>query len=192
MVILLSAKQGGGKSTLAKGLEKYFEERNQKCFMLKFASPLYKMHDAVIQLLAAHGYPVEKGAIDGPLLQVLGTEWGRNKDKDIWAKLGVSAAKATFEHCKAKVVIFDDCRFENEFTLIDQAFDKVLTIRLEADEYTRKLRAEKWRDKINHASETDLDNFAEQGYFDLRLDSSNLNAEEILQRVTNFIETIEG
>jgi hypothetical protein len=183
LVILISGKQGSGKSSLAQGLERHFEKQNQKCFMLKFATPLYQMHDRILDLLNAYEYPVEKGKIDGALLQLLGTEWGRAKDPDIWANIAVNRTRHTFELSKARVVIFDDCRFENEFTKLDANFERLFTIRLEADEYSRKLRAEKWRDKTEHPSETGLDEFANRKMFDLTLNTTNSTPADTLRRV---------
>lgn len=111
---------------------------------------------------------------DGPLLQFLGTEWGRKTYGDaVW----VNALRGRVEIEKLKrnndaarlITIISDCRFENEF----DAFPEALRIRLVCSEAERKLRAEMWRENTQHPSETGLDLYAAHGKFDLMFNTED-------------------
>lgn len=139
--------------------------------------------------------PVD-GVKDGELLQWLGTEWGRSKGENIWADIchnrilrwfNQTELKLTSQHLtmqvkkdylanadqitikgdsgktKKLIAIIDDCRFENEFDIMSDA----LRVRLQASEEVRKARAEVWRTNTQHPSETGLDEYDEQGKFDM-------------------------
>lgn len=159
-VVLISGKQGSGKTTLADGLQKEFADRFT-VYRMKFAGPLYNMHDAIRGLLAKDLMDDLQG-IDGPLLQVLGTEWARKtRGEDFWVRYAKRKVVAEMlfrvevglarQHC---LFVFDDCRFPNEL----EAFgSRGITLRLEAPEEVRKTRAEKWRENTMHLSETSLD-----------------------------------
>ncbi len=82
-IIMISGKQGSGKTTLATALQNLIKEKNVNCRVLKFAGPLYEMHDAVITIFEKYGIVIPKPF--KVLLQYLGTEVGRNSvDKDVW------------------------------------------------------------------------------------------------------------
>ena len=156
-IILIAGKQGSGKSSLSEALDNHLVTKDFVTFRMKFADPLYKMHDAVRTILRSYNIDQLPG-IDGPLLQLLGTEWGRKtRGEDIWVK----AAKAKVLDWSAKVnitgkksvFIFDDCRFPNELFAWEDSFK----IRLSAPEEVRRERAEKWRENTKHPSEIALD-----------------------------------
>lgn len=108
--------------------------------------------------------------IDGPLLQKLGTEWGREKiDTNVWVICIQSWLKDQARLGK-ELVLIDDMRFPNEFHAFDQ-WGTAFKVRLDAPEEERKKRAEKWRDNTQHASEIALDEYAAQGKFDLYVDT---------------------
>lgn len=127
-------------------------------------------------------------AKDGELLQLLGTEWGRNcVGKNIW----VDCLKGELEHLKKiwtekhhLFCIVGDCRFENEF----DSFPDALRVRLYCDKETRKKRCSDWREKDAHLSEIGLDKYAGQGKFDLCLHTKYMDisecAEQILRALT--------
>lgn len=75
-VLVISAKQGGGKTTIADKVKEMSSLHGYDIAMIiKFAGVLYTMHDAVLHLLEeSTGIP--RVAKDGRLLQLLGTEWG--------------------------------------------------------------------------------------------------------------------
>lgn len=166
MVILFSGKQGSGKSTTVEGLQSQLEANGIKVKRFKFAQALYEMHDAVLAVLTEYGIKRDI-AKDGPLLQLLGTEWGRNTiNKDIWVNCAQNwHKKQLLRETSTTVYIFDDCRFKNEL----DAFPDSLKIRLEAPSHVRKDRCSAWRDNEKHQSEIDLDDYMHK--FDLVVDT---------------------
>lgn len=174
-IVLISGKQGSGKTTTAAALE--LEARRigyTWVRRMKFADPLYELHDTILDLMQGwSGEPRPKK--DGPLLQWLGTDFGRKKyGDDIWVKalkkkMDEDSLLYNFGELRALYII-DDCRFENEF----DAFREALRIRLKAKEDTRKARTDCWREDTNHPSEIGLDFYDNRGLFDLYIDTDIL------------------
>jgi energy-coupling factor transporter ATP-binding protein EcfA2 len=150
-VILISGPQGSGKTTLAKALIGHLET-SRPTYHVKFADPLYAMHEAMRE--AAERYDIPFARKEGELLQYLGTEWGRKKDPNLWVKATLKRVELIkrLEHGSPLIVI-DDCRFPNEIAAFPDAFK----IRLTASEDARRVRAEGWRSNTAHPSETALD-----------------------------------
>ena len=169
-VVLLSGKQGSGKSTIQKEIERALRRTSFNCIhTINFADILYEMHDSVLKALNKwHKYETKK---DGKLLQVLGTEWGRNiLGTNIWVHVLQSRIqKITQFHPPQTNHLFvvGDCRFRNEFN----AFSDALRVRLEAPADLRKIRTTSWREGTEHPSEVDLDGFALEGKFDMYLNT---------------------
>jgi phosphomevalonate kinase len=169
-IIVISGKQGSGKSTMAKLLKEKF---GASAFVTRFAGPLYAMHDTLLPLLVQLGMrDADDKKKDGDLLQVLGTEYGRKKyGENVWCRLldkKVTEAQAA----GFKTVIIDDCRFRSELDYFKQP--NVVRIRLECPEKVRKSRCAAWRDNTLHPSETDLDEYAKEGKFDLYVNTDDL------------------
>lgn len=164
-VILISGKMGSGKTTLATHLVKAIN-LHQKfyCVAMKFADPLYQMHDYCLAVLNQSGVDTKKK--DGKLLQLLGTDWARSTiDENIWVKVAQNRVRkikpTAYDH--TNVVIFDDCRFKNELL----AFPDAIKIRLECNKEMRRQRCDSWRDNEMHPSEIDLDDWVTSpGRFD--------------------------
>jgi dephospho-CoA kinase len=188
-IICISGKQGSGKTTLAASLVNKYSGTH-----MKFATPLYEMHEAIRGVLQKYDYEMPKK--DGKLLQLLGTEWGRNTlGQNIWVSLTATSIRNLITqlerwHDKAFIVV-DDARFENELEMFYSLRDlnpewNVYTVRLEADEETRKARADAWRDAVDHPSETGLDLRLDD--FDMVLSTKALFKEEVFERVCQEIE----
>lgn len=168
-VLLISGKQGSGKTTLQKALiEKFKPQTGTRCHLINFADPLYEMHNFCVGKLEALG--VKRDIVkDGPLLQLLGTEWGRKTvDENVWVDALYGQINLIMERegrgYEKNVFIVGDCRFRNELMGLPNA----LRIRLECSRDTRKARCTAWRENDTHPSEVDLDEWVyEVGRFDL-------------------------
>lgn len=167
-LVLLSGKQGSGKDTTAREIARLMTRQSTKVAFLKFAKPLYDMHDMCRDYMAKLGIqPV--GVKDGNLLQVLGTEWGRKTlGENVWVDaLRGQMAQVKMHHLSLGfsrlIMVVTDCRFRNEFN----GFPDALRVRLNCASSIRKERAEMWRDNELHASEMDLDDYVEEGRFDM-------------------------
>ena len=245
-IVLLSAKQGGGKSSLAAELVRIASRMNYTfAGSLKFADPLYEMHDYILNKIASeakmqyksetatvgpifgkevgemHDYlrkempykiqeylinkmetfgmprilpqqhfvdylafyvaqKIHQGKLfdttkDGPLLQWVGTEFGRNNyGINVWVdilKNKIKKYEAPHWSELNRLVIVDDCRFENEF----DAFPEALRVRLVCPEEVRKARTESWRDNTNHPSEIGLDAYEAEKKFDMYLQTDTID-----------------
>lgn len=167
-IILISGKQGSGKTTLATAIK---EKKSGLGFVFvgteKFADTLYELHNYLLNRMESLTN-TPRAKKDGHLLQILGTEWGRKTFGDnVWVDILKRKVTALGSGGSKRLTIIDDCRFENEF----DAFPEALRIRLECSEEIRKQRAESWRDASSHPSEIGLDEYSAQGKFDLVFDT---------------------
>lgn len=172
-IISISGKQGSGKTTLQNDLIRVLHSRKgTRCHVVNFADPLYKMHNYCLGVLKTLG--IERDIVkDGPLLQLLGTEWGRKTvSENIWVDALHGQIKSILDRegrgNEKNVFIIGDCRFPNEFHALSDA----LRIRLECEREVRKARCSMWRENDQHPSEVGLDEYAEQGKFDLYFDTA--------------------
>jgi hypothetical protein len=185
-IVMLSGKQGAGKSTISDALkEKWFElDHKNKVKQMKFADVIYEMHDAIIAILEKY-LPPRNLIKDGPLLQLLGTEWGRKTlGPDVWVDV-LKARLSLIPNYENdySLVIIDDCRFENEFDAVPEA----LRVRLRAEEGERKKRCSMWRENTNHPSETGLDDYAIKGLFDVYLNTDSETVEHCVSVIFDQI-----
>jgi dephospho-CoA kinase len=190
MIVMISGKQGSGKTTLAQALQSAWGKHGMAVWRYKFAQPLYDMHNAVYIVARQYGIgPLADGKKDGPLLQLLGTEWGRNtKDPDIWVNCAKSKVAEVTKQWRVMnyfhIVLIDDLRFKNEF----HAFPGALTIRLVCAPEIRKERiGANWRENDNHRSEVDLDDYETDGQFSITLDTAVISPEESAEKVVKFL-----
>jgi thymidylate kinase len=189
MIIMVSGKQGSGKSTLVTELAAYFTKLQMPIRVVRFAGAIYEMHDACRSILKKYkiGGQYDYSKKDGPLLQLLGTEWGRNTIyKGIWVDCVRNLISDISKYAPETVFLIEDLRFKDEFTMCDSA----LKIRLECDREIRKQRCSMWRDNETHQSETDLDDWLDR--FDLVLDSGKFNADQILKMSVNCIMGVDS
>ncbi len=183
-IVLISGKQGAGKTTLQKNLfRRWGSIPGQWAHWLNFADPLYKMHDFCRGIIQTGGIEVDQTKKDGRLLQLLGTEWGRQTiDPDIWIKILRSKVEAQLKNDNnsgSHLFLVGDCRFSNEF----DAFPDALRIRLNCTREKRQERCESWRETDQHPSEIDLDTYMALGKFDLVLDTALLNEQDCTELV---------
>lgn len=161
-IILISGKQGSGKSTASRHLRKWAMQHKLIPSEIKFADPLYALHAACLPVLKSFGLRPEDMEKDGELLQVLGTEYGRNRlGNDVWVNVARRCVDKWLAIDTNNICIIDDMRFENEF----DAFPDAVRIRLEASEEMRKQRCSYWREDTKHQSEIGLDVYANRGKF---------------------------
>lgn len=182
-IVIISGKQGSGKSTLAQELVAWANKHLWVSKIIKFADPLYEMHNAVKSVAESHGIAMTDK--DGLLLQLLGTDWGRKKfGDDVWVKLCRKAVNDQIDFWRrlkstksVQLIVIDDCRFPPELT----EFSDAIKIRLECPRIIRKLRAHAWRDNDTHESEMGLDGMETQ--FDLVLNSMYLSPQALVSRI---------
>lgn len=180
-VILLCGKQGSGKSTLSNALAHKLYPEGFNVYQMKYADPLYEMHDAVLEVARKWKFPIPDFRKNGPLLQVLGTEWVRHSlGPDVWVECLRNRIQQTVEDSISgmpSVFIVEDCRFKNEF----YAFPDAFRVRLTADRDIRMGRARSWRANENHQSETDLDDLSPRE-FSMLVDTGKLYPAEVLEQ----------
>ena len=184
-MILLSGKMGSGKTTIQKSLiEQYNRRPNQKAVAINFADPLYEMMRAVQVVGDKYGLRAQDPK-DRKLLQVLGTEWGRDVyGPDVWvnalefkvAALRVRVGLLAYEH---SLVVVGDCRFKNEF----DHFPNALRVRLDCDYNVRISRNPAGAERNGHISETDLDHHDRARLFDLHVNTNTAGVKECVDLI---------
>jgi hypothetical protein len=164
MIIGISGKMGTGKDYFVENyIIKYIEETlKEKYLVLSFADML-KVNLMVhhnIQLNELYG---KKNPKIRELLQLEGTEKGRNiHGEDIWIRY-VKAWSELYKNRGIKYIIIPDVRFKNEYNFIKD--NNGIVFRMYAPNRNEKrLREESNNDEMyeqikNHPSETDLDDF---------------------------------
>ena len=82
------------------------------------------------------------------------------------------------------LVIVGDCRFENEF----MAFPEALRVRLQCPEDIRRKRCSMWRENVEHPSEIGLDRYANEGKFDIYMNTNEENVDGCVSRLVVALE----
>lgn len=188
-IILISGKQGSGKTTLAEELRKYQMQTNHtRIKEFKFAQIIYDIHNFAIGRLSEAGINRPELKKDGRLLQLLGTEWGRATiDMNVWVKaLDFEIQKFFTEtkHFNTLIAVVSDCRFQNEFDHFSK-MKETFSVRLQCDRKTRKKRCESWRETDTHLSELDLDDHIDK--FDIVVNSAEHPVEKYLSWILKEI-----
>lgn len=192
-IVLISGKQGSGKSTIQNALIAAFNSQpDSKAIGVNFADPLYEMAEAVRDVAERYGIP-KKMPKDGQLLQLIGTEWGRNTiDSNIWIRclrssIALLNIKVGLFAYTQSLVVVGDCRFRNEF----DGFPDALRIRLYCPESLRKNRCSAWRENTQHQSEIDLDEYEGQHRFDFIFDTDKMPVNLIVEKVLSLLKSEE-
>jgi len=166
-ILLLSGKQGSGKTRNSAEICRLAIAAGYSPQVIKFADPIYEMHDACLPILKKYGIRPVEMTKEGELLQVIGTEYGRNRvSKTVWLDALLKRVPYVLAMDRSLMII-DDVRFENEM----DAFPEALHVRLICKESVRKSRVSYWREDTSHESETALDRYEQLGKFDLRMDT---------------------
>jgi uridine kinase len=184
MTVLISGKQGSGKTHTARGVRGKLREMGYNCEIFKFADTLYTLHDIILDETDKY---IEITRPQKGLLQLLGTEWGRNQiDKDIWVAITQRKLNKWFglNNESNSIAILDDTRFQNEF---DMNVKNKINIRLQCARDTRKSRCDTWRDNEQHLSETDLDMHESLGLFDYVLRTDDNDLATVTSMITEII-----
>ncbi len=150
-IIALTGAKQVGKSTVAAAIADIL---NEETHIISFADPMRAMLQAMgISSFYLSNQLYKEREIDGLgksaryLMQTLGTEWGRGMiDENIW----LWAMKHRVEQTQmdgAKVVVIDDCRFDNEASWVLKAGGMVASLFRDGIEYGSD----------SHASEQPID-----------------------------------
>ena len=131
--------------------------------ILKFADPLYEIQDFAQNLT---GFPKIK---DRQMLQWLGTEWGRQRDPDIWVKVLERKLKGLSGN-----IFVTDVRFKNEVVMLKNNKFKIVLIQA-----TDEIRINRGATNEVHKSEEFSKTFED---FDYRIEN-NGTLEEFYQKL---------
>lgn len=186
LVLMVSGKQGSGKSSLVTGLTKELQKRGVSSTEVSFAEPFYRIHNFARDMMKEYGFDVLPK--DGDFLQYLGNEWGKKRfGEDVWVKIASRREQDFFKQSKLfpNVLIFSDTRFYIEV----EAYPKAVKVRLECPEHIRKERVlatpgQHWRENTSHRSEVELDNYQK---WDLTLHTNLISTEYAVDHVMDKI-----
>jgi len=162
----ISGKMGSGKTTLSDGLIQELSS-GLPIERVSLAKPIKDVQNLIYDSLGLEMI----GEKDRDLLIKLGM-WGRDKDPDLWLKQAVKK----FKKSKAKIVICDDVRFENE---ADWFTNNGLLVRITGKQRGDNVNME-YKDST---SETALDNYN----FEYTV-SNTISVDDMLLSVLQFID----
>lgn len=164
--IAFAAKQRSGKDCAAE-----FILQSRQGQIRKFADPLYELMYMVQDYV---GVPKKK---DRLLLQVLGTEWGRTQNEDIW----IDKLFNTLDLDGDANIIISDARFINEFEACKK--NGFILVKIETDEVIRLARGASGK---VHPSETDMDLYWDYDY----VITNNGTKEEFYSKLYDMLSDI--
>lgn len=141
---------GSGKSEVVNIIKNIHGQ--SKVVNIKFAQPLYDLQKIIQEYL---DIPRCK---DRNLLQLLGTEWGRKKNPDIWVEYLIRTVEKYKDFYE--VIICDDLRYQNEFSALkNKGF---IFVKISRPVKDRLIYLEGGNE--NHSSENDLLNITDDNY----------------------------
>jgi hypothetical protein len=189
-IVLLSGKQGSGKTTTALRLLEMAKAQGLHPVRLRFAEPLYAIHDAALPVLKRYGLARESDDKDGDFLQVIGTEYGRmRRGENVWVQItrvAVDREIAAAGRLIPSFITIEDARFVNEFDF----FPDAARVRLLADREVRRTRTHAWRENEYHASETGLDDYFADNRFDFYLNTNDTSPTVIGPRMEKLFQQV--
>jgi hypothetical protein len=166
--IAFAAKQRSGKDCAAEFILQSYPGQ-----VRKFADPLY---DLMYMIQDFVGLPRTK---DRLLLQLLGTEWGRSHDSNIW----LDKLFNTLDLDSNDNIIITDARFMNEFEACKK--NGFVLIKIETDD---EIRFDRGADVRSHASEVDMDIYKDYDY----IITNNGSLDEFYTKLLNILSDITG
>lgn len=145
-ILAFTGKMGSGKSTAVEYLQRSL---NREVVLIKFAQPMYDIQSFVYNTCFLP-QPIPK---DRKLLQWLGTEWGREKDINLWVNIFKKRVKWLLEQNPTSLIVCDDCRFNNEAEAVKELGGVIIEIDRPLEERNNSIKLE----NTSHASEAGLD-----------------------------------
>ncbi len=153
MIIGFTGGMGCGKSTAIEQLENFLPIKQRvRIKLIKFAAPLYDMQEYIYRRISKVYERSADFKKDRKLLQWLGTDFGREIDKELWVKLWKADAIG-WHAISGYTVVSDDVRFDNEAQAIKDMGGYV--IKIVRNDNTK--HAEGGTGIANHASEAGID-----------------------------------
>lgn len=143
---------GAGKSTAIETLKS--QSAGKAVCLLKFAHFLYQIQEFAYRLISPVYKPPADFEKDRYLLQVLGTDWGRDRiSPNLWVDLWKARATQLCARDADVTVVADDVRFDNEAEAIQALGGYV--VRIESSRGADRITTNNGVQK--HASEAGID-----------------------------------
>jgi hypothetical protein len=184
VIIGVSGKAGSGKDTIAKYLHDEYGFAT-----LAFADPMKafcaELFDWSYDQLWGPSELREQvdqkwGFSPRKALQLLGTEWGRALDENMWVKIGLEKAKQKIKDGYPGVVI-TDCRFKNEIGQVKAAGGSLLRV-------VRSSNTGGSSGVAGHASEREQDSIQESEFSAVIRNEGTI--EDLHRRIEDFLDAI--
>lgn len=186
MIVLISGKQGSGKTTLANKLC----EKARMSRVYAYQTGSRKAIDTVINGISicakGQGCPVPENINDKELIDLIHI-WGKNHDDYFWAhavRKDILNVQELWKTQPFYLIAVDDIKCKPEMEAFDD-LDAVFRVRLESPYSCRRTRVGEWGDP-DTLLETDLDDY---NNFDLTLNTQDFCADTNAAKV---YETIMG
>jgi dephospho-CoA kinase len=150
--IAFSAKAGSGKSEAIKIIKETLPAN--EIINVKFADDLY----SIMYLVQDH-LGIERHK-DGKFLQIIGTEWGRNKDKNLWINRFKEKVERISKENPNAIIVCDDVRMVNEFFCTQNLGFTMIRINRDLSLRESSLVGR----NTNHSSETEQDIIPDESF----------------------------